>query len=206
MLNTQRQLNVQIRNKHGKGPSRALRREGKIPGILYGQGGDHLAISVDPREFHKALDPIRKLNTYFKLTVSDGQKTHDEDVIIADHQIDVIRNLVTHIDFMRVDPKREIHVRIPVQYSGRAAGVLAGGKQQTFRRDVKIAVCPGDIPVVLDVDVSPINAGETLRIGDVPLDKARFLEDPRQVLVFIEPPKAKKVEEEDPKAAKKGKK
>ena len=143
MLNTQRQLNVQIRNKHGKGPARALRREGKIPGILYGQGGDHLAISVDPREFHKALDPIRKLNTYFKLTVSDGQKTHDEDVIIADHQIDVIRNLVTHIDFMRVDPELEVQRTIAGLRAGRdevleaGLGVIRSAPRATVARGTK---------------------------------------------------------------------
>lgn len=203
MNNMQRELTVTVRDSQGKGPARRLRQSGLIPGVLYGGGKDHLKISVDPRVLRKAMDPDRKLNTYFKLSVEGEGGASVEDAIIADHQIDAVHMELIHVDFLRVDPKTEIVTKIPVEYTGRAAGVLAGGKLLTYRRFVKIAACPGDVPVALNVDVSPLAADQTLRLEACSVPKVRFLEDPRVALAYVAPPKAKKVEEKDDKKKKK---
>lgn len=203
MTNMQRELTVTVRDSHGKGPARRLRKSGLIPGVLYGGGKDHLKISVDPRVFRKAMDPDRKLNTYFKLSVESDAGKAVEDVIVADHQIDAVRMELIHIDFLRVDPKTEIVTKIPVNYVGRSVGVLAGGKLQTYRRFVKIAARPGDIPVALEADVSPLAADQTLRLEACSAPNVRFLEDTRLALAYVSPPKVKKAEEDDKKKKKK---
>ncbi len=202
MSSIQRELTVTVRDSQGKGPARRLRKRGLIPGVLYGGGKDHLKIAIDPRVFRKAMDPDRKLNTYFKLSVTGGDAA---DVIIADHQIDAVRNELIHIDFLRVDPKAEIVTKIPVKYVGRSVGVLAGGKLQTYRRFVKIAVRPGDVPVALEVDISPLAADQTLRLEDCSAPNVRFLEDTRLALAYVAPPKVKKADEDDGKKKKKKK-
>lgn len=202
MKNNQREITVQLRTQTGKGAARRVRRGGLIPGVVYGKGGEHVCVQLDPKEFRKSLDPVRKLNTFFKLTIA-GDKPVTEAAIIADHQVNAVKDAVIHVDFLRVDPQQEITTKIPVNYSGRSVGVLAGGKLKTFLRYVKISARPGDIPESLEVDITPLKANDTLRIKDVSIEDVRILENPSQPLAFVAPPKAKKAEAEDDKKKKK---
>lgn len=191
------QLNANVRSAHGKGVARKLRAQGKIPGIVYGRGKDNVMLSLDPSELRKAMDPARKLNTFFKLSV-DGT---EEQCIIADYQMDPIRDEFLHVDFLRVDADAEVFVKIPVRYTGRSVGVVAGGKLKTTRREVRIAAKPGEIPVEMVVDVTPLNGGEKLRFGDIPLSTGRLLENPDIVVALVDAPKA--AAEDDKKGKKK---
>ncbi len=193
---------MQLRSETGKGAARRIRRGGLIPGVVYGKGGEHVCVQLDPTTFRRALDPARKLNTFFKLTI-EGDKPVTEAAIIADHQVDAVKDAVIHVDFLRVDPQKEIVTKIPINYSGRSVGVLAGGKLKTFLRFAKIAARPGDIPESLEVDITPLAANDTLRIKDVSIENVRILENPSQPLAYVAPPKAKKVEEGDDKKKKK---
>lgn len=199
-MTTHGQLKAAVRNAHGKGVARKLRAQGQIPGIVYGRGKDNLMLSLDPAELRKAMDPARKLNTFFQLDVANTT----EPCIIADYQMDPIRDEFLHVDFLRVDPEAEVFVKIPVRYTGRAVGVVAGGKLKTTRREVRIAAKPGEIPVEMLVDVTPLNGGDKLRFGDIALTNARLLENPDIVVALVEAPKAAK--EDAGAAAKKGKK
>ena len=200
------QITATVRTKRGKGAARQLRMQGLTPAVMYGGGGENLALTIDPHLLNKAADPDKKYNTLFHMTVErEGQESQVVPCMIADVQRDAIRSDLVHVDFMRVDLDQEIQRKIPVRYFGRAAGVMVGGKLKTMRRTVKISAKPADIPVELAVDISPMEAGSYLRIGDMSLPNARFLEDAQSPLAFIEPPKAKKEEgaEDDKKAAKK---
>lgn len=203
MANEQRELTVQARGSHGKGAARKLRAKGLIPGVVYGAGGEHRSVAVDPRVLRKVMDPARKLNTWYKVTIEDeGKAVGTESVIVIDHQVDKVRDALLHVDFLRVDPEKEIEVRLPVEITGRAAGVVAGGSLKTFLRYVHVSVKPRDIPTSLLVDITPLNAGETLRIKDLAVPGGRILENGNQSLAHIEPAKIK-VEVVDEKAAKK---
>lgn len=203
MANEQRELTVQARSGHGKGAARKLRAKGLIPGVVYGGGGEHRSVAVDPRVLRKVMDPARKLNTWYKVTIEDaGKPVGTESVIVIDHQVDKVRDALLHVDFLRVDPERELEVRLPVEITGRAAGVVAGGTLKTFLRYVHASIKPRDIPTSLLVDITPLNAGETLRIKDLSIAGGRILESGSQALAHIEPAKIK-VEEVDDKAKKK---
>ncbi|HRI07460.1 MAG TPA: 50S ribosomal protein L25 [Nannocystaceae bacterium] len=206
MNNEPRTMNVDVRSESGKGAARRLRSGGKIPGVLYGRGGERLALSMDRHELEKAIDPTRKWNTWFTVNVrEEGKPARTERCMVVDRQIHPVRRELVHIDFLRVDPTVEIETEVPVEYVGRSVGVQAGGKLKTFRRSVKIAAVPGNIPVRLEVDISPLDGGQTLRIKDVAVEGFRLREKPTDPLAFVEAAKAKVVEAvDDKKAAKKG--
>ena len=191
-------ITVQPRAAGGKGVSRKLRAQGLIPAVMYGRGKDSVKLALDPHELRKAMDPARKLNTYFTVSVEGGGQ---ETCVIADYQINATKDTYMHVDFLRVDPELEVFVKIPVRYFGRAAGVVAGGKLKTTRREIRVAVKPAEVPVELAVDLTNLGLGERLVLSDVPLSSGRILERPDTVMALIAAPKQR-----DEDKAKKGKK
>lgn len=171
---------------------RQLRRAGKFPAVIYGRGGENVTIAIDPIAFHKASDPAKGYNTFFRLSVQDGGKAiATESCVITDIQRDTLRGEVVHIDFMRVDADKEVVRPVPVRIVGRAAGVIAGGRIKTFRRDVHVAATPANIPVDVVVDVTPLEMNQYLRVRDIKLEHARIDESPDAPLAFCELAKAK---------------
>ncbi len=191
-------LAVQVRSAHGKGPARRLRQEGKIPGVMYGGGKGNLSLTVDPRLLTRAMNPKLRYNTLFSLTVQqEGKADVAENCVIADYDMDAVRDELLHVEFVRVDPSGEIERKIPVVYKGRAAGMALGGKLETFRRTIRVAAPAGSIPEELVVDITALEAGQYVRIKDVSLDGARILEPAEHALAFVAPPKEEKDEDAD---------
>ena len=194
-------LPAKVRAGHGKGVARQLRREGLTPAVLYGQGGENVSLAIDPQLFGKATDPARNYNTVYRLELEqDGAPAQTVTCMVVDYQKDSVRDHLLHVDFMRVDPEKPVQRKIPVSYAGRAAGVMIGGRLKTFRRVVKVAAKPFELPVELAVDLTPLEAGQYLRIKDMSLPGTTFLENPEAPLAWIEQPKAKKEEEAAPAA------
>ena len=192
-------LVVSVRKKGGKGAARSLRRAGLVPGVIYGQGKDNVPLSLSPSELRKATDPERSWNTLYTLTIKhDGQADQVESAVIVDMQNDAIRDDITHVDFMRVDPEQEVVRNVPLRLKGRSAGVFKGGKLKTFRRALEVAAKPADIPVEIVIDITPVEGGESVRMKDVQLANARLVENPEARILTVEMPKAKKAEEETP--------
>ncbi|HLT36797.1 MAG TPA: 50S ribosomal protein L25 [Enhygromyxa sp.] len=194
-------LTAKVRQSSGKGVARKLRADGLIPAVIYGKGQGNVMLTLSPRELRRAMDPQRKLNTFFTVTIEgqDGQSV--EQCVLTDFQADPIRDEFLHVDFLRVDPNSEVVTKIPVEYVGRAAGVVAGGKLRTYQRTARIAAKPAQIPVKLTVDVSPLNAGETLRMKDLVLENARLLEHPNVVVAHVDPPRVAKSPADEKKPA-----
>jgi large subunit ribosomal protein L25 len=200
-------LPAKVRDGHGKGVARQLRRQGLTPAVLYGRGGENVSLAIDPLLFSKATDPARTINTVYRLEIEqDGAPAQTVTCMVVDYQRDSVRDDLLHVDFMRVDPDQQVQRKIPVSYVGRAAGVMKGGRLKTFRRIVKVAAKPFELPVELSIDLTPLDAGETLRIKDVSLPGTTFLENPQDPLAFVEMPKAKKEEEAAPAKKAPGKK
>lgn len=200
-------LAVEVRHGQGKGSSRSLRREGKIPAVMYGGGGDNVSLSLDPNEFRKATHVELQWNTFFQLTLrEEGKDDYVQPCLIADVQVDPIKRNVVHIDFMRVDPELEVTRKVLVSYIGRSVGVVKGGKLKTFPRSLQVSARPADMPKQVVVDVTNVDEGQSLRVEDIELPNARILANPKMQLCHVEMPKAKKTEgEEEKKPAKKKK-
>ncbi|MDC0718825.1 50S ribosomal protein L25 [Nannocystis bainbridge] len=203
-MNQQRELTVQIRTGTGKGEAHKLRASGKIPGVIYGHGGEHLTIALDPLLLRKAADPARKRNTWYAIRVQEeGKADRVESCIIVDRQLDLVRDDILHVDFLRVDPNRELEIKLPLEFTGRAAGVAVGGTLKTIAREVRVAVKPADVPTSFIVDVTPLEGGQTLRVRDVKFPEGRLLDHPNIPLVLVESAKVKQDEGAEAAAGKK---
>lgn len=161
-------LVAEARTGTGKGAARQARREGKVPGIVYGGGTDPLPIQVPFNELIKRLKAGRFLATLFNLKV-EGED--DVRVICRSVQRDVVKDLPTHIDLMRLKRTSRVNLFIPVEFLGEeeAPGIKKGGFLTIVRPEVELRVTAGDIPEKITVDLSALEIGDTVTISSVDL-------------------------------------
>ncbi len=152
----------------GKGAARQTRREGMVPGIVFGGDKEPLAIKLPFNELFKRLKAGRFKSTLFNMKV-EGQE--DVRVICRDVQRDVVKDLPTHVDFMRLRRTTKINLYIPVEFIGEEAapGIKKGGMLTVVRPEVELMVTAGDIPQNITVDLTGLNIGDIVHISDVTL-------------------------------------
>lgn len=176
-------LEAQPREAGTKNDARRVRREGKIPAVVYGAGKESLAISVDPRVVKRILNSETGHNTIFDLTM-DGDKTK---AMIVDWQYEPIKGNLLHIDLKRIALDKVLKVSVPIFLVGESAGVKQeGGIMEQMLREVEVECLPGDIPNHIDADVSQLTFGKVLRVADLPhSDKVKFLTDANQPVAHV---------------------
>jgi large subunit ribosomal protein L25 len=163
-------LVVQERTGSGKGAARQARREGLVPGIVYGGGADPLLIQLPFNELMRKLTKGRFLSTLFNLKVEGHE---DVRVICRAVQRDVVKDLPTHVDFLRLRRTTKINLFIPVEFVGHddAPGLKRGGVLTVVRPEVELMVTAGDIPDHITVDLTGLEIGDTVTISSVDLPK-----------------------------------
>ena len=161
-------LIAEARTGTGKGAARLARREGKVPGVVYGGGVDPLAIQIPYNVLLKRLKQGRFLSTLFNLKV-EGQD--DVRVICRGVQRDVVKDLPTHVDFMRLRRTSRVALFIPVEFINHEAapGLKRGGVLTVVRPEVELVVTAGDIPDHITVDLTGRVIGDVIHISDVDL-------------------------------------
>src|SRR5579864_9426358 len=176
-------LEAQARKPGTKNEARRVRRDGKIPAVVYGAGKDSLPISVDPRVVTRILNSETGHNTIFDLALN-GENTK---AMIVDWQYDPIKGRLLHIDLKRIALDQVLRVSVPIFLKGEAAGVKQeGGILEQMLREVEIECLPADIPSHIDVDVSHLTFGKVLRVSDLPhSDKLKFLTDSNQPVAHV---------------------
>ncbi len=188
----------------GKGAARQARRENLVPGIVYGGGIDPLPINLPYNELLKRLKAGRFLSTLFNLKV-EGQD--DVRVICRSVQRDVVKDLPTHVDFVRLRRTSRVSLFIPVEVVGEAEspGLKAGGVLTMVRPEVELRCTAGDIPEKITISVATAEIGDTLHISDVTLPEGtRPTIDRDFVIANIQAPSglaSQKEEDEDDVAA-----
>ncbi len=157
-----------VRTGTGKGAARQARRDGNVPGIIYGDGKEPVAINLNYYYLLKRLKAGRFLQTLFNLKVEGQPDTH---VICRSVQRDVVKDLPTHVDFMRIHDESRINLFIHVTFEGheKSPGLKRGGALTIVRPEVELEVMAGDIPDHITVDLSGKEIGEVIHIGDVSL-------------------------------------
>jgi large subunit ribosomal protein L25 len=152
----------------GKGAARQARRDNMVPGIVYGGGKDPLPINIPFNELLKRLKAGRFLSTLFNMQVEGHE---DVRVICRSVQRDVVKDLPTHVDFMRLRRTTKINLFIPVEFTGEevAPGIKKGGVMTIVRPEVELIVTAGDIPEKITIDVSGAQIGDTITISQVTL-------------------------------------
>jgi large subunit ribosomal protein L25 len=189
-------LTVKERERRGSADARRLRREGFIPGVLYGNGKQPYAICVPERELRRVLTGQGGLHAILDV-VLEGQKTTHAS-ILKDYQQDPIRGHISHVDLQEVRLDKPIQASVTVQLVGEPAGAKEGGVLSQVQREINVEALPMEIPEHIDLDVSRMAIGDTLRLADlVPIEGVTYLDNPEEtVLATVTLPT--RVEEPEP--------
>lgn len=161
-------LVAEARTGTGKGAARQARRNGMVPGVVYGGGADPVSIQIPFNVLLKHLKAGRFLAQLFNLKVEGHE---DVRVICRGVQRDVVKDLPTHVDLMRLRRTSRVNLFIPVEFVGEevAPGIKKGGVVTVVRPEVELRVTAGDIPEKITVDLSTLNIGDVVTISDVTL-------------------------------------
>jgi len=179
------QLNIVEREDRGKGAARRSRAAGKVPAVVYGRGMDPVPIEVDRREFLTALHTDAGMNVLLELEVG-GKKML---TLARELQRDPVRGTLLHADFVQVDVTQTVDVEVPVHVTGEAPGVKEGGVLEQPLFTVHVRCLPTEVPEGIEVDVSGLNIGDNLRVGDIlTTDKFEITNDPEEPVVTIAAP------------------
>ena len=163
-------INATARDDMGKGASRRLRREAKLPGIVYGAGKEPVNITMEQKDIQHQLDNESFYTQVLSLNV-DGAAV---DVLVRDLQHHPFKMDILHIDFQRVDAKKEVHVLIPLHFENEetSPGVKTeGGAVQHIITEVEVTCLPGDLPEFIVVDVGEMHTDDILHLSDLKLPK-----------------------------------
>jgi large subunit ribosomal protein L25 len=177
-------VNAKGREDRGKNAARRLRREGLVPGVVYGGKGGSVAIAVDPKALQKVLRSEAGRNSILKLDIAGGGATN---AILKSWQVDPVKESFLHADFYRIAMDVAIRVMVPVHVIGEARGVkVDAGILELIMREIEVECLPGDIPERIDVDVTDLGLNGALRVSDVPANaKVKILDGPEQVVVHV---------------------
>ena len=159
---------------------RRLRKEGLVPGVLYGKGSTR-PIVVKERELRNALTGSSGLHAIVDVVV-EGQATAHH-AVLKDYQRHPIRGTLTHVDFHEVRLDRPIQATVGVQLVGESPGAKQGGVVQQVTRELRVEALPTAVPEHIDADISSLEVGDTVRVADLPaIDGVTYLDDPETVL------------------------
>jgi large subunit ribosomal protein L25 len=177
-------VNAKNRDDRGKNAARRLRRQGLVPGIVYGGKGENLAVAVDPKALQKVLRSEAGRNAILKLDIAGHGAAN---AILKSWQVDPVKESFLHADFYRIAMDVAIRVTVPIHAVGEARGVkVDGGILELVIREIQVECLPGDIPERIDVDVSDLGINQSLRVSDVTVPaKVKVLEAADQVVVHV---------------------
>lgn len=186
-------LNAEVRSDRGKNIARRLRRGGRIPAVVYGQGGaaagaGSVAVSVEPDEVSRVLHSEAGANTLIGLSVGGAGA---DNVLIKDYQVDPVSHRLLHVDFYRVAMDKVVTVTVRIELTGEAEGVkVQGGLIDFVQREVAVACLPTEIPEHIVVDVSPLKIGQGIRLKDL-VEGAVWqpVSDPETLVVHVIAPR-----------------
>jgi len=190
-------LTVQARESLGSRNTRRLRRQGLVPGVLYGRG-EPVAISIEERELRRALTGAAGLHSILDVQIDGRGSTHAS--ILKDFQVDKVRGGVVHVDLQEVRLDQTIIASVSVHLIGGedSPGVREGGVLSQPLREIQVEALPLEIPEHIDLDVSHMATGDTLRISDIAVpDGVTLLDDPETVVATVTAPTREEVVEEE---------
>jgi large subunit ribosomal protein L25 len=181
------QLKVQERESRGSAASRRLRDNGLVPGVLYGNGGQAHPFCIEERELRRVLTGDHGLHAILDVVLEGQQKAHH--AVLKEYQLDPTRARLLHIDLQEVRLDQAIHTQVVVELVGESEGVKEGGVLSQVNREVNVEALPMEVPDRLELDVSSMVIGDTLRVSDLRVPEGvKLLDDPETVLASVTPP------------------
>jgi large subunit ribosomal protein L25 len=194
-------ITVKSRDEKGSASSRRLRRDGRVPGVIYSDGGAARTVSLPRHEFEQMLRHHASEHVMIKIQIDDGA---EEAVLLKEIQHNPISGGVVHVDMQKVALDKKLRVEVPVALIGEADGVKnQGGVLDHLLHEIQIECFPADIPEVIEVDVTALKLGDILTIKDIRIDASKYtiLMDADAGVAAVTQPK---VVEEEPVAGEAG--
>ena len=177
---------------HGSRSSRRLRRDDRVPAIVYGHGLEARSVAVDRRDLYAALHTEAGFNALINLQVEDGEYL----TVAREVQRHPVRNDIIHLDFIRISLDENIEAEVPVEFIGIPVGVReAKGIVETPHSSVVVSALPTAIPSHITIDISELQIGDFARVSDLPeLPGVTYVSDPTTLLVMVTVPAAAQIE------------
>jgi large subunit ribosomal protein L25 len=189
-------LAAQVRKEQKKGPARRLRQNGFVPAVFYGRSAENILLAVKNDELAK-LYKDKKNHAFIKLIIDDGANKKIEKLsLIKELQVQPLTGKFYHADFYEVDIKRKISMEVSLRFVGKAIGVENGGELQHIRREVKVSCLPLNLPDHIDVDVTNLDIGDSIKIRDLKIAEGiTILDRPDSAVAAVQIVKVAKIEE-----------
>ncbi|MFD1427959.1 large subunit ribosomal protein L25 [Kroppenstedtia sanguinis] len=185
---------VTFREKDPRSVLTKLRREGRVPAVVYGKGMENELIQLEAGQVIKMLQQ-EGTSAIYELQYPGGKSRQ---VMIRELQQDRIKDKIIHIDFNEVKLDQPFDTEIYIELTGEPIGVKEGGVLQHQLRNVQIRCLPADLPDRLEGDITQLNIGDTLTVGELPIpDRVELLTDPEETVVSILPPRMEQSTEEE---------
>jgi large subunit ribosomal protein L25 len=180
----QKQMNVELRSKTGKGISRQLRAADMVPGVVYGKGMDPMAVSIKYRELQAAMTGEGGQNNL--ITLVGGGSLDQSMAIIADLQRDAIKGTYKHVDLHRVNMSEKLRITVPVVLTGTAIGVKEGGLLDFAHHILHVECLPGNIPDHISIDVTNLAIAHAIHVSEIELPEGvKLLDNPKTPVVSV---------------------
>jgi large subunit ribosomal protein L25 len=159
-------LQAEKRDKATKGAVKELRRQGRVPGVVYGDKGEPMPLTINEKSLQQIIHSERGRNALITLQVADTSHA----VLVKEIQRNAITRAILHVDFHRVSLKQKVEAAVPIHVKGEAPGVkLSGGVMEHVVREVRVRCLPTEIPAALEADVSALQIGQAIKAKDLPV-------------------------------------
>lgn len=166
-------LNVQARSGMGKEANRKLRQQNLVPGVYYNSKGENISVQAQALPLSKLFQQV---GTSHVFDLKIGDEVESRPAMIWKLQHDPVKSNITHVDFFGVDLDKEIKVHVPVDVTGKAKGIIKGGRLEIFRETVEVLCKPLAIPDAIVVDVTDLDVNESVLISELPaLEGVKFV-------------------------------
>lgn len=189
-------INAEVRPDTGKQTAGRMRRQGKVPGVIYGKKVGNLPLAVPRKELERVLD--REGGSALLKVIIGGQgQAREFTAMVREVQRHPIKGEIIHIDFHQISLDEEIRATVPIVLEGEARGVRNGGILQYGLREVEVEALPADLPETLTIDISDLDVGEHLSVADIKAPRGvKILTEPDAVIATIVSTRAVEAEED----------
>ncbi|HSL89465.1 MAG TPA: 50S ribosomal protein L25 [Ignavibacteriaceae bacterium] len=180
-------LEARKRSNEKKSSNKSLRREGKVPGVIYSKNVQPISIEVNEGSINPLV--FTSKTNLISLNIEGENKL---DCIIKDIQFDPVTDKIVHFDLQEFNVKEKIQIEVPIQLVGSAIGVKEGGIVQQNLHKVDLECLPSDIPESVTIDISNLKLGDSVHVSDLKLDGVEFLNPDESIIVSVAHPKVDK--------------
>lgn len=180
----QKQMNIELRSKTGKGISRQLRKAEMVPGVVYGKGMDPMAVSIKYRDLQAAMSGDGGHNNL--ITLIGGGSLDQTMAIIADLQQDAVKGTYKHVDLHRINMNEKLRLTVPVVLKGTAVGVKEGGLLDLAHHELHVECLPANIPDQIEIDITSLKIAHSIHVNEIPLPEGvKILDNPKIPVVSV---------------------